>query len=82
MAMITTTTSDDFRTHRDDYLDHTQHAGDRTLITRDGRGIAAIISTEDLELLLALEDRTDGAAAEEALREAETPELFAWDQIR
>lgn len=82
MTVVTTTTTGDFRTHLADYLNRTQYAGERTLITRNGRAIAAVVSKEDLELLLALEDRIDGEAAGEALREAEEASTISWDQVR
>lgn len=82
MAVLTTTTSGDFRSNLADYLNRIQYAGERMLITRNGRAIAAVVSKEDLELLQALEDRIDGADAEEALREAEETGMIPWDQVR
>jgi prevent-host-death family protein len=82
MSVVTTTTSGDFRNHLADYLNRIQYAGERTLITRNGRAIAAVVSTEDLALLQALEDRIDGEAADEAIREAKEAGMIPWDQVR
>ena len=46
---------------------------------RHGKSIAAIVSVEDLELLQALEDRIDLAAARKALKSGGR---VAWDKIK
>jgi prevent-host-death family protein len=48
------------------------YGGERLLIARRGRARVAIVSMKDLEMLEALEDTVDVAAARKALREAET----------
>lgn len=47
------------------------YGGERLLIARRGKARVALVSVEDLELLEALEDAIDLAAARKALREAE-----------
>jgi prevent-host-death family protein len=47
------------------------YGGERLLIARRGKSRVALVSAEDLELLEALEDAIDLAAARRALREAD-----------
>ncbi|AEB10300.1 type II toxin-antitoxin system Phd/YefM family antitoxin [Desulfobacca acetoxidans] len=44
-------------------------SGERVVITRQGKPMGAIVPWEDVEILRALEDRVDGEAAAEALKE-------------
>jgi antitoxin Phd len=50
-----------------DVLNRVAYQGERVVLERRGKGVAAIVSMEDLELLQALEDREDGKAARKAL---------------
>ncbi|MEO7363730.1 MAG: type II toxin-antitoxin system prevent-host-death family antitoxin [Gemmatimonadaceae bacterium] len=53
--------------------------GDRIILERHGKNVAAVISMEDLELLERLEDRYDLDLAKAALSESE--ERIPWDQV-
>ena len=55
---------------------------ERVVLTRHGKPIAAIISTDDLELLEALEDRDDLEAARAALADPENAEPIPWEQVK
>ena len=55
---------------------------ERVLLTRHGKAIAAIVPTEDLELLEALEDRDDLEAVRAALADPNNQEEFAWEHVR
>jgi len=55
---------------------------ERVVLTRHGKPIAAIISTDDLELLEALEDRDDLEAARAALADPENAEPISWEQVK
>ncbi|MGH7282427.1 MAG: type II toxin-antitoxin system Phd/YefM family antitoxin [Polyangiaceae bacterium] len=44
------------------------YTGERTIIERHGKAIAAVVSVADLELLEAIEDRADIDAARRSLR--------------
>ena len=66
---MTTLTASDAREHFADLLEKARHTGERTIITRRGRKLAAVVPVEDLELLEELEDLVDLAAVREALRE-------------
>lgn len=53
-----------------DTLNRVAYAGQRVILERRGKEIAAVIPIEDLRLLEALEDRIDLADARAALAEA------------
>lgn len=55
------------------------YAGYRVVISRHGKPAAVLVSVEDAELLAALEDRIDLAAARKALRE---PGRVAWEKVK
>jgi prevent-host-death family protein len=50
-------------------LNRVAYRGERIVLERRGKGVAALVPVEDLELLERLEDRFDLDAAREALRE-------------
>lgn len=54
--------------------------GDRIVLERHGKIVAALISVTDLELLEALEDRFDVEEAKAAL--AESDERYTWDDVK
>ncbi len=54
------------------------YKGERIALERHGKTVAAIISAEDLELLEALEDRIDLAAARRALKEPRR----SWNEVK
>ncbi|MHB1157134.1 MAG: type II toxin-antitoxin system Phd/YefM family antitoxin [Phycisphaerales bacterium] len=49
-----------------DAVNRVAYAGERVVLERRGKGVAALVSVEDLELLEAMEDREDIAAARRA----------------
>lgn len=61
----------DARDNFAELLNKVAYAGDRVLVERHGKPLAAIISAEDLELLEQLEDRLDLFDGLWALQEAE-----------
>jgi prevent-host-death family protein len=50
-------------------LNRVQYRGERVIVERHGKPVAAIVSVDDLEVLEALEDRLDLDAARKALKE-------------
>jgi PHD/YefM family antitoxin component YafN of YafNO toxin-antitoxin module len=52
-----------------DVLDRVACQGERVVLERRGKGVAAIVSMEDLALLEAMEDREDAKAARKPLAE-------------
>jgi prevent-host-death family protein len=63
-----------------DVLNAVSVKGDRVLLHRHGKNVAALISAQDLELLEALEDKYDVDLAREAL--AESDERIPWDKVK
>ena len=76
---MTTLAATELRTHGSEAINRVAYAGDRVLLQRHGKNVAAIVSVEDLELLQALEDRIDLAAARKALKQ---PSRVAWDKVK
>lgn len=52
-----------------DVLNRVAYQGERVVLERRGKGVAAIVSMDDLALLEAMEDREDAKAARKALGE-------------
>jgi antitoxin Phd len=61
-------------------LNQVAYAGERFILHRRGKNVAAIVSMEDLELLQALEDKLDNEAADAAMREP--GDSIPWDQVK
>ncbi|MGD9857554.1 MAG: type II toxin-antitoxin system prevent-host-death family antitoxin [Planctomycetaceae bacterium] len=59
----------EIRNNMADALNRVAYQGERVILERRGKGIAAIVSMEDLALLEELEDRSDVAVARKALKE-------------
>jgi prevent-host-death family protein len=53
-----------------DVLRRAEYGGERVIVERHGKAVAAIVSTEDLRRLEAAEDAADARDAHEALAEA------------
>ena len=53
-----------------DILNRASYAHERTIVTRNGKPVAAIVSLEDLEAMEALEDQMDLQAARRSLKDA------------
>jgi hypothetical protein len=53
--------------------------GERVVITRQGKPMGAIVPWEDVEILRALEDKIDGQAAKEALKE---PGMLSLEDVK
>jgi prevent-host-death family protein len=59
----------EIRNNMADALNRVCYQGERVILERRGKGVAALVSMEDLALLEALEDREDVRAARKALAE-------------
>lgn len=55
------------RDHLGEVVSKAEHAHERTVLTRDGKAVAAVISIDDLRELEAAEDEADLAATRVAL---------------
>ena len=62
-----------------DALNRVAYRGERILLQRRGKDIAALVSKEDLDLLEALEDRADLEATRVALEE---PGTVPWEKVK
>ena len=70
---------------RDDFaelVNRVAYAHERVRLVRRGRELAAVVPTEDLELLEALDDELDLAAAREALADPANAGRIPWEDIR
>lgn len=67
-----------------DLLNKVAYGGDRVLVERHGKPLAAIVSAEDLELLEKLEDQLDLLDALNALEEAEAKgeKPIPWEDVK
>jgi len=63
-------------------LNRVAFGGERVVLERHGRAIAALIPIDDLRLLEELEDQVDVEAARRALAEADREGTIAWDDLR
>jgi prevent-host-death family protein len=52
-----------------DALNRVAYGGERVVLERRGKGVAALVSLEDLQTLEELEDQADVKAAKKALKE-------------
>lgn len=59
------------RDHLGEIVSKAEHAQERTVLTRHGKAVAAVVSIEDLRELESAEDAADLAAAREALADLE-----------
>jgi prevent-host-death family protein len=55
-------------------------AGERTVIRRHGKDVAAVVSAEDLKILEALEDRRDLEEARDIMKKP--GRLISWEKIK
>jgi prevent-host-death family protein len=60
-------------------VNRVHYGGERVVVTRRGKRLVAVVPVDDLELLEAIEDRIDVAAAEKALREKGT---IPWQKVK
>jgi prevent-host-death family protein len=63
-------------------LNRVSYKGERVVVERRGKVVAAIVPVGDLELLEALEDRLDLEAARAALKEAERMGTVPWARLK
>ena len=63
-----------------DMVNRVSYRGERVLLERRGKGVAALVPVEDLQLLEALEDKLDLEAARAAL--AERGPSIPWSKLK
>lgn len=59
----------DIRNNLADTINRVAYAGERIILERRGKGVAALVSVEDLALLEEMENKADIRAAKKALKE-------------
>lgn len=70
---------------REDFAELVNRAAyrhERIRVSRRGRDVAAIVPIEDVDLLEAIEDELDLAAAREALADPENAIPIPWEQVK
>ena len=65
-----------------DLVNRSAYGKERTILTRRGKGVAAVIPVEDLSLLEAVEDRLDLEDVEQALSDPENKKAIPWDKVK
>jgi prevent-host-death family protein len=60
----------------------TVSAGERIVLHRHKKGVAALVPMEDLALLEEIEDRLDARAGRAAIREAEQKGTVPWEKVK
>ena len=70
------------RANLSDTVNRTCYQGERIVLTRHGRAVAALVPVADLEALEALENRADLEAARKALAEMKAGKIKAipWEE--
>lgn len=63
-----------------DILNEVSVRGDRVVLDRHGKAVAAVIPISDLEMLEDLEDRYDIESARESLSESD--ERIPWERVK
>jgi prevent-host-death family protein len=79
-TIVTSVTMAEARDDLAELVNRAIYGGERVVLTRRGKPVAAIISAEDLAFFEELEDADDIRAAEAAL--AEDGESIPWDQVK
>jgi prevent-host-death family protein len=69
----------DLRTDLAETLNRVAYRGERIVVERRGKRVAALVPVEDLELLQEIEDRIDLEAARRALKE---PGRIPWEKVK
>ncbi len=74
----------EIRNNMADALNRVAYQGERIVLERRGKGVAAIVPMEDLALLEAIEDREDVKAARKVLAEMKRKgkQPLAWDKVK
>ncbi len=65
-----------------DLVNRSAYGKERVVLTRRGKGVAAVVPIEDLNLLEAIEDRLDLEDIEKALADPENKRAIPWDKVK
>ena len=72
----------DTREGLDALTDRVAETGERIILTRDGKEVAALVHVDDARFMQALEDRIDSEAADAALTEVAEHGTIPWEVLR
>jgi len=77
--MLDKLTASEARQNFSDILSRAEYRGERVIVHRGKKAVAAVVPIEDVELLERLEDEIDVAAARKALKD---PLTIPWEKIK
>ena len=72
----------DFREEMADIVGCVQHTGSRTILTRNGKDVAAVVSVRDLHLLAEIERLLDLNEAQKALDAVTNQEMTSLQELK
>ena len=79
LEMLDKLTASEARQNFSDILSRAEYRGERVIVHRGKKAVAAVVPIEDVELLERLEDEIDVAAARKALKD---PRTIPWEKIK
>lgn len=83
---MTTITTKEARDQFSDIVNRASYGKERIVLTRRGKGVAALIPLEDLlaleEMMKRLEDQSDVEAAQKSLDEAKRKGTVPWEKAK
>jgi prevent-host-death family protein len=79
---LRTMTAASARSQFSEIVNRTAFGGERVVVTRRGKALAALVSIGDLALLEELENRTDARDFRVALKAARRETTVAWGQLK
>ncbi|HUL29159.1 MAG TPA: type II toxin-antitoxin system Phd/YefM family antitoxin [Thermodesulfobacteriota bacterium] len=65
-----------------DLVNRSAYGKERVVLTRRGKGVAAVVPIEDLRLLEAIEDRLDLEDIERALANPKNKKAIPWNKVK
>jgi prevent-host-death family protein len=77
--MLDKLTASEARQNFSDILSRAEYRGERVIVHRGKKAVAAVVPIEDVKLLERLEDEIDVAAARKALKD---PRTIPWEKIK
>ncbi|HTC49328.1 MAG TPA: type II toxin-antitoxin system Phd/YefM family antitoxin, partial [Candidatus Aquilonibacter sp.] len=79
LEMLDKLTASEARQNFSNILSRAEYRGERVIVHRGKKAVAAVVPIEDVELLERLEDEIDVAAARKALKD---PRTIPWEKIK
>ncbi|MDO8588489.1 MAG: type II toxin-antitoxin system Phd/YefM family antitoxin [Armatimonadota bacterium] len=83
---MTTVTTKEARNQLSELVNRAAYGKEHIVLTRRGKGLAALIPLEDLlaleQMMRRLEDQSDVEAARKALEEAERKGTVPWEKVK